>query len=137
MTTGPREARNLRDLETLVHMHAHIGLFYPKLKFEVSGSFSFCFERKGIGMNAFDLTDEFVGHCHLFRAVTTDVQGLPLLPALQFPARGFAQRIDVESDASGLIGWGIIVLPPPTSDQPRLLHLRPLDTARAQQSYQC
>ena len=104
MTTGPREARNLRDLETLVHMHARIGLFYPRLKFEVFRSFSLWFECKGIGMNAFDLTDEFIGLCHLFRAVTTDVRGLSHLPALQFPARGFAQRIDVELDASGLIG---------------------------------
>jgi len=76
----------------------------------------FYYGQKNYGMRGFDLDDDFRRLCGLFRAVTTNVQGLTLLPALQFPARGFPQRIDVESDASGNVGWGIVILPPPGTE---------------------
>ena len=117
MLANRREDRSLRALETLVHMHAHVSLFYPKLKPEVNASMGFYYRQKNYGMRGFDLDDDFRHLCTTFRAVTTNVRGLPLLLALQFPARGFPQRIDVESDASGNLGWGIVILPPPGTDR--------------------
>ena len=43
---------------------------------------------------------------------------IPLMLRLEFPEPGYALRIDVESDASGSIGFGAISLPAPSSDHP-------------------
>lgn len=40
LVKAPQIYRRLRHLETLVYMHAHVGLFHPGLKFDVSRSFA-------------------------------------------------------------------------------------------------
>ena len=112
----PKERRRIRALETLVHMHAHVGLFFPLLKPQVSESFQWYYKHRQLGTRGFDLDDDFTDLCNIFTSVSANAPSLPLLPALQFPARGHPLRIDVESDASGNIGWGIICLPPPGTD---------------------
>ena len=98
-------------------MHAHVSSFYPRLKPEVNASMGFYYRQKNYELRGFDLDDDFRRLCRLFRAVTTHVQGLPLLPALQSPARGFPQRTDVESDASGNVGRGVVIPPPPGTER--------------------
>ena len=112
-------------------MHAHVGPFYPHLKPEVAASFAFYRSKRRPG---FTLSDDSVRICSLFRVVTTDARALPLLPALQFPARGYELRIDVESDASGSIGWGVIRLPPLQADSP-VLYAHGLWTPREKKAH--
>lgn len=85
-------------------------------------------------MPGFTPSDDFVRLCELFTAVTSEAQALPLLPSLQFPARGFDRRIDVESDASGEIGWGIVCLPPPGTDR-RVFYAYGLWTSRERKEH--
>ena len=94
----------------------HVGLSFPLLKPQVSESFHWHYKHRQQGTRGFDLDDDFIDLCNLLNSVSRNAPSLPLLPALQFAARGHPLRLDVESGASGNIGWGIICVPPPVTD---------------------
>jgi len=107
------EERSFADLEKVVYYHAHVVLFEPALKPEAASSFAFYRKAKATRPRPFRLTAEFQQICERFLVVDGNGSAMPLAPALWFPRRGSRFRIDVESDASGDTGWGVILLPAP------------------------
>ena len=100
-------------VETLAYSHSYVALFYPELKPHVATSFAFYRATQSARRGAITLTYAFRVNCQRFLGATHSDRRLPLAPPLTFPARGSRWRIDIESDASGEVGWGFVALPAP------------------------
>jgi len=102
-----------RDLEKVVYSHNHVAVFLPLLKPDAAKTFAFFMKAKAARPRLPKLTPEFRELCAKFVAARTAEAVLPLVPVLTFPQRGHRLRIDIETDASGEIGWGFVCLPSP------------------------
>ena len=99
-----------KELESLVYSQAHVALFFPKLKLKLYESFAFF--RANPNRSCFDGASLPAGVRSFCLEVLHEMQSgkaLPLMPCLEFPRQGDRHRGDVESDASGNIGFGAIL----------------------------
>jgi len=103
-------------IESLAFSHSTISTFDPTAKPLATASLKYWYAIQN--SRTIIPSQEFQDLAREMLRYAKNKPSIPLNPALLFPERTYHQRLDIEMDASGDIGWGFIAL----SNSPSRLH---------------
>ena len=108
-----RRAWSFEVCRSTAYMANHLAQFRPTDRPRCSVLFAEMrrLMRRGARGDA-PISDAVAEELRYWRAHTDDAGGMPFYPATAMPARGHPRRVDVETDASGAVGFGAFIHPP-------------------------